>query len=80
MRPFRPSEEFVDDTYYVDYAPKIQSSEQTNSSAAPPTPAFQPPPSPVTDQVPNVVAPQTIGAGKPIEIIQGDQITSDKTK
>ena len=80
LRPLRPSEEFVDDTYYIDYAPKIQSSEQANSSSAPPTPAFQPPPSPVTDQVPNVVAPQTIGSGKPIEIIQGDQITSKKTK
>ena len=81
LRPFRPSEEFVEDTYYVDYSPKAQNNSSSNSStaqtsnnSAPPTPAFQPPPSPVTGQIENISPSQSVG--KPIEIIQGDKITS----
>ena len=80
LRPFKPSEEFVEDTYYVNYAPKIQNTEQANQSSAPPAPAFQPPSSPVTGPVTNTAPSQSFGSGKPIEIIQGDQITSKQAK
>ena len=79
MRPLRPDKEFVEDVHYstataIDKTPSIEVAQ----ASQPPTPAFQPPPSPVVNKPapsfnpPNVNNPP---ADQGIEIIQGDKVT-----
>ena len=95
LRPFRPTEEFVENTYYVDNsAPSKQdnafdplkgmqafqqpeSSVPDSTNTTPPTPAFQPPASPVLGPIQNPDSQVAYGpVSKPIEIIQGDQVVN----
>lgn len=84
MRPFRPDDEFIDDVYYSTapvpaVAPSPDNIAPSNKST-PPTPAFQPPPSPVVNKpAPSFKPPAAPSVNNPpddqgIEIIQGDQI------
>ena len=92
MRPFRPDEEIVGDVSYSMSAvpddhrsmfdgegiyPSLDLTASTQS-AQPPTPAFQPPPSPVVNKpAPSFNPPNANNppADQGIEIIQGDKVT-----
>ncbi|MBQ9479805.1 MAG: Flp pilus assembly protein CpaB [Selenomonadaceae bacterium] len=91
MRPFRPDEEYIADASYSTKAIPTNDAENLyglpsidleTKNAQPPTPAFQPPASPVVDRPsPAFQPPAQSGANNTpppeqgIEIIQGDKVT-----
>lgn len=82
MRPLRPAKEFVEDAHYsTAIAPANTPSIEVAQVAQPPTPAFQPPPSPVVNKpAPSFKPPAATTVHNPpaeqgIEIIQGDKVT-----
>lgn len=83
MRPFRPDEEFIGAANYSTTAAPVDtplSEAFQTAQAAPPTPAFQPPPSPVVDKPAPAFRPPAPSVNNPpadqgIEIIQGDQVS-----
>ncbi len=82
MRPFRPDEEFIDTANYSTAAVTNDNQSIAIAQDEPPTPAFQPPPSPVVDKpAPTFKPPATPSTpsappnDQGIEIIQGDKVT-----